>query len=318
MNKKTTFVSMNVASYINDLLYRYDCVIVPNFGGFVTNKISARVNNFTHTFNPPAKQITFNSHLKHNDGLLANYIASSENITFEAAVKKIEEAVVSWQESLQTNAVTIDAVGTLALNEEKQLVFEPNKATNYLTEAFGLSTVQSSAIERYKQEVKPLPVTNDEVVTSPSSEKRIIPAFIKYAATAAILVTLGTAGYKMHVTSQEKEAYSKQLEKVDEKIQSATFVIDQPLPAINLTVEKAITKEFHLIAGSFQKAENADKKLQQLINQGYNARILGVNKWGLIQVAFDSYETKEEAKKELYTIQNQVNPDAWLLVKKFD
>lgn len=309
---------MNVASYINDLLYRYDCVIVPNFGGFVTNKISARVNNFTYTFNPPAKQITFNSHLKHNDGLLANYIASSENITFEAAVKKIEAAVVSWQESLQTNAVTIDAVGTLALNEEKQLVFEPNKATNYLTEAFGLSTVQSSAIERYKQEVKPLPVTNDEVVANASSEKRIIPAFIKYAATAAILVTLGTAGYKMHVTSQEKEAYSKQLEKVDEKIQSATFVIDQPLPAINLTVEKAITKEFHLIAGSFQKAENADKKLQQLINQGYNARILGVNKWGLIQVAFDSYETKEEAKNELYTIQNQVNPDAWLLVKKFD
>ena len=26
---------MTLANYINDLLYRYDCVIVPDFGGFV-------------------------------------------------------------------------------------------------------------------------------------------------------------------------------------------------------------------------------------------------------------------------------------------
>ncbi|MDA9349687.1 hypothetical protein N9R21_07960, partial [Polaribacter sp.] len=32
---------MTVEKYINELLYRYDCVIVPNFGGFITNKIGA-------------------------------------------------------------------------------------------------------------------------------------------------------------------------------------------------------------------------------------------------------------------------------------
>ena len=68
---------MIIANYISDLLYRYDCVIVPDFGGFVANRIGAQVNNFTHTFSPPTKQITFNGLLKHNDGLLANYIASS-------------------------------------------------------------------------------------------------------------------------------------------------------------------------------------------------------------------------------------------------
>jgi len=80
---------MTLANYINDLLYRYDCVIVPDFGGFVTNAISAKVNQFSHTFYPPTKQITFNSHLKNNDGLLANYIASSENVSFEKAVEFI-------------------------------------------------------------------------------------------------------------------------------------------------------------------------------------------------------------------------------------
>ena len=77
---------MNLANYINDLLYRYDCVIVPDFGGFVTNRIGAKLNSDTHTFSPPTKQIAFNSHLKHNDGLLANYIASSEQISFEKKV----------------------------------------------------------------------------------------------------------------------------------------------------------------------------------------------------------------------------------------
>ena len=72
---------MTIANYLKDLLYRYDCVIVPNFGGFVTNRISARIDADSNTFYPPTKEVGFNSHLTHNDGLLANYIASSENIS---------------------------------------------------------------------------------------------------------------------------------------------------------------------------------------------------------------------------------------------
>ena len=37
---------MILATYINDLLYRYDCVIVPDFGGFVTNRVG-EVPDFT-------------------------------------------------------------------------------------------------------------------------------------------------------------------------------------------------------------------------------------------------------------------------------
>ena len=85
------FVIMTVAKYINDLLYRYDCVIVPNFGGFISNRIGAKVNRVSHHFYPPTKQIAFNVHLKQNDGLLVNYIASVENISFEKAIAKISD-----------------------------------------------------------------------------------------------------------------------------------------------------------------------------------------------------------------------------------
>ena len=304
---------MKLATYINDLLYRYDCVIVPDFGGFVTNKIGAKANNFTHTFTPPTKQVTFNSLLKHNDGLLANYIASAENISFEKASTAISLSVIKWQNELQSNTVQIDSLGVLSLNEEKQIIFEPNAAVNYLTESFGLDSVTSSAISRFKEQVKPLnplPVKEER--------KRGIPAFIKYAATAAILLTLGYAGYNGYENNLQKENLANQEKAIQKKIQAATFVISNPLPTINLNVVKEVAKPFHIVAGAFQFVENAEKRVEELKAKGFDAKIIGVNKWGLTQVTFNSYASRNEATNNLYRIQKTVSKDAWLLVEKLD
>ena len=303
---------MKLATYINDLLYRYDCVIVPDFGGFVTNKIGAKANNFTHTFTPPTKQVTFNSLLKHNDGLLANYIASAENISFTKASTAISLSVIKWQNELQSKVVQIDSLGILSLNEEKQIIFEPNTAVNYLTESFGLDTVTSSAISRFKEQVKPLnPLPVKE-------ENKGIPAFIKYAATAAILLTLGFAGYNGYENNLQKENLANQEKAIQKKIQSATFVISNPLPTINLNVVKEVAKPFHIIAGAFQFAENAEKRVEELKAKGFDAQIIGINKWGLTQVTFNSYTNRNEATNNLYRIQKTVSKDAWLLVEKLD
>jgi hypothetical protein len=301
---------MTLATYINDLLYRYDCVIVPDFGGFVTNRIGAKLNNYTHTFTPPKKQITFNKLLKHNDGLLANYIASAENISFEKASTAISLAVIKWQNELQSKSVEIDKLGVLSLNKERQIIFEPTNSVNYLRESFGLSTVVSSAISRYTEQVKPLiPSTVDE-------KKKGIPSFIKYAATAAILLTLSISGYKGYQENEQKEALAVQEKAIQKKIQSATFIISNPLPTINLNVIKEKAKPFHVIAGAFQFIENAEKKVAQLKAKGFDAKVVGVNNWGLTQVAFNSYSDRNEATNNLYKIQKTVSKDAWLLIKE--
>ena len=301
---------MTVANYINDLLYRYDCVIVPNFGGFVTNKVGAKANHFSHTFYPPTKLLTFNAHLNHNDGLLANYIASVKNISFEQATKLIANTVAVWKTELETKSVTIAAVGKLTLNSNKQLIFEPNTTVNLLTESFGLTTVKSSAITRFKEQVKPLVPVKEA--------KKGVPVFIKYAATAAILLTIGALGWNGYQKNQQQELLAKETAVLEQKIQSATFVIDNPLPTINLNVTKAKAKNFHVVAGAFQFKANAEKKVRQLKKKGYNAKVLGKNKWGLIQVSFDSYTTRNKATNELRKIQKNVSSDAWLLIQKFD
>lgn len=301
---------MILANYINDLLYRYNCVIIPDFGGFVTNRIGASIDEKSHTFHPPTKQITFNSHLKVSDGLLANYIASSENISFEKASEFISISVIKWKQEIQTKPLEIGSIGILSLNSHNQLIFEPNHSTNYLSESFGLSAVTSTSIERHKEIVKPLiPIVQKQ-------EKKGIPSFIKYAASVAILLTLGVAGNNAYQQTKQNEILASQEKALEKKIQSATFVISNPLPTIELNVTKKIAKPFHVVAGAFQFPENAEKKVKQLRKQGFNASILGVNKWGLTEVAFDSFADKNDATNNLYKIQNTVSKDAWLLIKK--
>ena len=138
---------MNLANYISDLLYRYECVIVPKFGGFVTNAKSARIDASNNTLHPPYKQITFNSHLTNNDGLLANYIASVDNISYECALNYIQFEIDAWNEKVKNQELTLNGLGAFNLFNSK-LHFEPQEKINYLTSSFGLSNVVRSEIER--------------------------------------------------------------------------------------------------------------------------------------------------------------------------
>lgn len=301
---------MILANYIKDLLYRYDCVIVPNFGGFITNSVGAKVNEISNTFYPPTKQITFNSHLKHNDGLLVNYIAKSENISFDEANEAILKIVNFWNFQLKSETVFIENVGKIVLNKEHQLVFEPSTSVNYLTDAYGLTSYTTPAVSRNTQKVIP--------IHAATSKKSFVPVFVKYAATAAIILTTGFLGYRSYEENQQQKFYANQEKALEKKIQSATFVISNPLPTIELNVKKELPKPFHIIAGAFQFPENAKKKVIQLKKKGYKAEILGINKWGLTQVTFESFSDRKLAFATLKTIRKNVSEDAWILIKTFN
>lgn len=299
---------MTVANYIHDLLYRHDCVIVPNFGGFVTNTIGAKIHEATHTFYPPTKQVSFNTHLKHNDGLLVNYIAKAENVSFDIALKKVATTVLSWKKDIQSSGIVLGSIGQLMLDKNGQYIFEPSQDTNYLSSAFGLSVYNSAAIERYQQKVVPL---------APASSKSKLSTLVKYAATAAIVLTLGTVGWNGYQNNLQQKEIAKEQKALENKIQNATFVISNPLPTINLNVTKEEVKPYHVIAGAFQFLENAEKKVNQLKAKGFNAAILGKNKWGLTQVAYGSFVHKSDAFKNLAAVRKSDSKDAWLLIKRF-
>lgn len=309
---------MNLANYISDLLYRYECVIVPEFGGFVTNNKSAKIDKINNTLHPPFKQLTFNSHLINNDGLLVNYIASADKIPYESALNYIRFEIESWKQKMKDQDLFLDSIGSFSMIDNK-LHFEPLQKVNYLTSSFGLTNVVIPEIKRevYKKEVEKL---EDKAPILITPERRKAPNYLKYAAIFVLgLSALGIGGklYKDQQASRQIVEAKEQQNIIDQKIESATFVISKPLPTLNLEVNTVHNKSFHVIAGAFRFPENAEKKLTQLKAEGYNARILGVNRWGLTIVSFDSYDSERDAINNLNRIRRHKDKKAWLLVQKF-
>jgi hypothetical protein len=317
---------MKIEQYISQLLYRHQCVTVPGFGAFLTEIQSAHLNENTNSFYPPKKVISFNSHLKNNDGLLANHIAQIEKTSYENAVASIESEVVIWNSILQVNEkFVLKNIGELHLNSEKNIVFTPVENVNYLKESFGLNSFVSPAIKREVAQHfientvnAETPIAEEKEIVQLEPEVRTGRSYLRYAAILILgLATTATVGYKMYENQVAKEtllvetAVQKQ---VQNKIQEATFLLETPMPAVTLTVseEKML---YHVVAGAFRNEENAQNIYTDLLKSGFKARRIARNKHGLFPVLYGSYATYAEAQQAMIEIQKANNPDAWLMVK---
>jgi len=146
---------MKIARYIGDLLYDYECVVIPGLGGFLTNDKSASIQPNTHHFHPPFKQVMFNAYLKTNDGLLVNYIAREENISYKEAKAQVDKFVYLCDNALKSGKrINFHKVGSLYLNKNEKIVFEQADTINYNADAFGLTGFVSPAIRRANAEEK--------------------------------------------------------------------------------------------------------------------------------------------------------------------
>jgi hypothetical protein len=323
---------MKIELYIAQLLYRYQCVTVPGFGAFLTEIQSAQLLENSHSFFPPKKMISFNSHIKNNDGLLANHIAQAEKTSYDYAVSAIEYEVLNWKKALQENRTfSVKNIGILSLNSENNIQFTPNEQTNYLAQSFGLTSFVSPAVKREVELAKP-EIVFEKTTTVVEEEKPIfnfIPEtrerspYLKYAAIFVIgLAVAGSIGYPMYqnqIASETVLVETAVQKQVQHKIQEATFFIQTPIPAVTLSLksEKEVEAKmpYHIMAGAFRSEANAQKRYNQLIAKGFKARVLGINKNGLYPVLYGSFSTFAEAEKEKNEIIETDNPEAWILIQ---
>ena len=311
---------MNIESYISQLLYRYQCVTVPGFGAFLTEIKSAQWIESANSFFPPKKQLSFNAHLKNNDGLLANHIARTEKTSYEYAVSAIQYEVVKWKKGLEENGViSLKNIGELSLNSDSYIVFKPSDQTNYLTTSFGLASFVSPLVKRTNLEENTVTKVEAETITL-DTEQRVTPSYLKYAAVIALgLGITGAVGYPVYqnqIESQTVLVETAVQKKVNAKIQEATFFIKSPIPAVTLAVKVKENKmPYHIMAGAFREEANADKIYNRLSTLGYKARRIAINKHGLYPVLYGSYATFAEAEKAQKEIQKNDNPQAWILIE---
>ena len=311
---------MDTATHIADLLYRYQCVVVPSFGAFLTQSKPAYLQTDSNTFYPPSKTVSFNGQLRSNDGLLVAHIAGLEGKPYEEVLADIESQSEKWSRTLRREGVLeLPPLGTFRRNAEGKALFEPEAKNNFLTAAFGLSPVHANRVTRevLKDEVSEIEERIPFSFTPERRESYGLSPYLKYAAIILLSLTTGLTAFSVSKAQKERDAIARieAQQEVSRKIQEATFFSAAPLelPSVTLEVSKKVQGRHHIIAGAFRIRANADKKIRQLRDKGFNAQYLGVNDYGLHQVAYGSYVEATEALDALRQIKRTVSPDAWLL-----
>ncbi len=140
---------MRIARHIVSLLFDYECVVIPGFGGFITKTHHAEVHPVKHQFKPPFKEVVFNPHLRTNDGLLLNHIARTENLSYQDAKRRLDRFVLKCLRELGNGRrIAFRKVGVLYYDDQQQIIFEADQSQNFLASSFGLSGFVSPAIKR--------------------------------------------------------------------------------------------------------------------------------------------------------------------------
>jgi len=132
-----------VENLIGDLLLRYNCVIVPTFGGFVAKQVSAKIDFVSMKMVPPSKSLLFNKQLINNDGLLINELSLANKLSFDSASTEVKDKVKAWQSLLSKGQrIELDRVGYLYADKENNICFEQDRFFNLLLASYGMGTVQ--------------------------------------------------------------------------------------------------------------------------------------------------------------------------------
>lgn len=305
---------MQISQYISELLFRYDCVVVPGFGAFLSERVSAKIDKSSGGFFPPCKRISFNTQLKSNDGLLANHISLVEEITYENAISKIKKQVDYAIKSLK-NSETIEFpnIGSLTNSKKGKITFEPINKNNFLKDSFGLSAFISPTVTRENKKLSNKPTI------ALKTKKQNTYTFRKYAAIGIILLGLsGIIAGNIYSNSIDKHNTLVQQEVesiIENRIQKATFSVSTDLNPININILKKVG-DFHIVAGAFRVKKNSERKLRELKRLGFDARLIGQNRYGLHQVVFESYNTRKDAENALMKIKKTQDKTAWLLFKE--
>ena len=321
-------MNKRINTYISDLLCLHDCVVIPDFGGFVANYQASTIDSRTNTIKPASKSIVFNKSLANNDGLLANEIALNEKLSFKQAQNKIVDYVAYLNDSLQLHKkIYLNEVGTLLLIEGQKIIFVQSSSRNHLLGSFGYSPIQYPTISRnnvsegVKTKIKALPI----------SDKKGKPSWLKVAAVALPLAILSFAG--INNSEKIKSSYASLIpfdastEMANTKV--ATTESEYHINSVSNNIEQAISSYYELlkqpevdatlvpqhfvIAGSFKSKANANKLVQKLNKWNYsNAQILEQSSNGYFRVCYTQHVEHQSALTSLKKIKKS-NSSAWLL-----
>lgn len=316
--------------YISGLLFIHDCVILPGFGGLVTNYHNAEHDELSNTFYPPKKDVLFNKNLTYNDGLMINYLAKNLNISYKDAERRIKEEVQkAWLELDKGREVSFNGVGSFKYDKDQNLVFSPEDSENFLTDSYGLSSFRFPPLNYEKNAHNIIPIHKH------SQMDEGVKKTIKWAAAAVAVIAVAVLSlipYQKSKNTQQTAVVSfdtaneqpieqihsampadtnvhEVIEQVTDKRQ-ALFYNEESKPVEKKQITDGLT--FYIIGGSYKDEANAIENVGFFKDKGFNASVIESN--DLYRVSLGKFDNKVNALHELRRIRNEEKNDkVWLL-----
>lgn len=278
-------------SFLEHLLYDHECVIIPQFGGFVVNADDFRFNEIESKIYPKKKCVAFNEKLKTDDRLLSVEWSKKRAIS----VKEASEEIITFSKEIKSQLlvkgeVKVGVLGTFSLNEQNRISFSPNPEFNADLDVFGLLPV-GLGYKNITKEKKPelistpiaddLPAQTDEVHQSVKMNK----AIYVYAFIAFLLGGLGAFFLTEPATNQSQSSLNPiKLEKKETVVAKKTDVkssIDtthHTIPKPTVDIEKEVVNPpvenskdlIYLVAASFESFAQAEKSLKAFKSLGFD------------------------------------------------
>ena len=293
----------SVEDHIKELLFKHDCVIIPNFGGLVSNPVSSKINTVSGTIFPPSKLIVFNKNLSINDGLLINHISKKEKISIDDSKNIVFDFSKKITDSLMSErSMRLNNIGLFTLGSEDNIIFHQDIANNFDLNSFGFESFQIQKKTKTKKIID---------INQSSTTKKI-----SYKAAAVLIplillsltnILLDTSTNNINIQKSDLNFFKKS--KVP-KLDMAEKKIEKEIEKIE-TITTPKTKNYHVIAGAFIEKSNAEKLNNSLIESNFNSEIL-LSENGYHRVSYNSFESKENAITELEKLK-RINKSAWIL-----
>ena len=324
---------MNIGHYIRLLLPEHDTVIIPGMGAFIASYKPAQVDEQSGEMTPPSREITFEPRIKNNDGLLAGTIAQEEGISLAQAYQELENEREEILYLLDKGEkVTLENLGILFYNPNREIGFTSSGKDNLLLDAYGLESAsladEPEEIPDEAPEVEPTVEKQQSkaafeedapaVYAGASLTDRSVPPKNGKRAWWLLLFLIPVIGAAIYIFIKDTQEPPSTVEvRIEEPaprevVPPADTAVTDTVPAQNEQLVAAATEtrdsinfvtpdttKYYLIRGSFEDYENADKFAQRLTQQGYRPFHLGKH-GSFYLVGIDVYDNEIVAYGQQY------------------
>ena len=317
-----------LVSHIEFLLHDHNCVIIPDFGGFVVNTIPPQRDGIA-AFHAPVCELVFNRDLTHNDGLLAQSYMKNESMTFEAAMQKVEQDVQMLKRRLrEQHRVDMGKLGSFDMHDDKRFVYTPGAFVR--PSLFGLTQATLKPLIQM-QPVVPVPKsenrrkwTRKAAMTATSVAAVVLLMFILPVSDTTMVRQsarmLSQTGWLQSKASQPvnriamtDEWVVNETEKAEEYSTTSNAMDVPAVEAVAQTVPGDLPR-YYIIMGVYRGVESAQKTTQLLLDEGFH-QTGWLERPDRIDVYAASFSDEAAAKVYLKEVHKKFpgHNDAWVL-----